>query len=114
MIFYVFYIDIFSKPSNCSYNYYDNEICSQCTDMRYYAQQQIVLLPLRYSEIVTNGVIISDPRALNMKTCSYIDNENYFALTVLVTESEDVTQYPIAMELVPLINKGTVGKIQFI
>ncbi len=82
--------------------------------MKYNAQQQIVLLPMRYSEIVTNGVIISDPRALNMKTCSYIDNENYFALTILVTESEDVTRYPLAMKSVPLINKGTVGKIKFI
>ncbi len=112
MAFYVFYIDIFSKPSNCSYIYNDNKICSQCADMKYNAQQQIVLLPLRYSEIVTNGITISDPRDLNMKTCSYIDNENYFALTILVTESEDATQYPIAMELVSSINKGTVGKIQ--
>ncbi len=111
MTFHVFYIDTFSKPSNCSYNYNDNEICSQCADMKYNAQQQIVLLPMRYSEIVTNGITISDPRDLNMKTCSYIDNENYFALTILVTESEKLTLYPIAMEFVSSIITRTVGKI---
>ena len=47
-----------------------------------------------------------------METCSYIDSESYYALTILVTESEYVIHYPIAMKSVSSINKVTVGKIQ--
>ncbi len=107
-----YYIDTSSKPSNCSYTYIDNRICSQCEVIIDKAKQQIALLPINYSEIITKGIIISNPRDLNMETCSYIDSESYYALTILVTESEYVIHYPIAMKSVSSINKVTVGKIQ--
>ncbi len=112
MMVRVLYVDTSSNPSNCSYTYIDNIICSQCKVIKDDAKQQIALLPMNYSEIITNGIIISDPKDLNIKTCSYIDSENYYAVNILVTESEDVIQYPIAMKSVHSISKGTTGKRQ--
>ncbi len=107
----VLYIDT-SKPSSCSYTYIDNRICSQCAVISDNAKQQNVLLPMNYSKIITNGIIISNPSDMNVKTCSNIDSESYYALTILVTESENVTHHPIDMISVSSINKGRVGKTQ--
>ncbi len=74
-------------------------------------KQQIILLPMNNSRITTNGIIVSDPRGLDMETCLTIDNENYHAITVLVTMSENIISHPIDMISVPSISKGMVGKI---
>ncbi len=67
-------------------------------------KQQIALLPMNYSKIITSGIIISDSSDVDKETCSDIENAFYYVLTILVTESDE-TQAPIARMYVNSISK---------